>query len=107
MVSIENTIFNNINLYKEEIYLNFNLINQIENKLINDIEFDSEIYCDFHIYKNIILEKDYELYSEPHIETILDERCVHKNKIISIKSFYCDNSVKWLKLIQDVWIKLD
>tara|TARA_B100001123_G_scaffold412226_1_gene509268 strand:+ start:1914 stop:2234 length:321 start_codon:yes stop_codon:yes gene_type:complete len=106
-MTTKTTILNNLILYKEAINLNLNLINQMENELINDIEFDSEIYCEFHDNKNIILQKDHEVYSEPHIEAILDEKCVHKNKIISVKSFYCENSVKWLKLIQDVWIKLD
>lgn len=92
------------NFYNEKQHIFLNNLNLEEIKLITHYYLNEEFYWSFYTTKIIHLDKSYQLYSEPN------EECSIKNMfikdIISVKSFYHDNSQKWLQLVQNNWIKI-
>lgn len=89
--------FNNQNIYLQN-------INTEEIKLITSYSFNEEFYWKFYTNKIIHLDKSYQLYSEPHNDCDIEKMFI--KKIICVKSFYYDDSQKWLQLVQDSWIKI-
>ena len=82
----------------------FYSLNLQEIRLITHYYLNEEFYWSFYTTKIIHLDKSYQLYSEPNDECPIKNMFI--KDIISVKSFYHDNSQKWLQLVQNNWIKI-